>query len=97
MDCHPLPPAERQPLAQVTNEDVPGIGLAAAAQPLTHAQEDQARVSLLKEIKLSDDWRVHAWILSHCFGTVFPEPHPGHKRALRRAKFDGYRFRVASV
>jgi hypothetical protein len=33
---------------------------------LTHVQEGQARVSLLKEIKLSDDWRAHAWILSHC-------------------------------
>jgi hypothetical protein len=27
----------------------------------------QARVCLLKKIKLSGDWRAHAWILSHCW------------------------------
>jgi hypothetical protein len=40
---------------------------------VTHVQEGQARVSLLKEIKLSDDWRVHAWILSHCWPEQFSE------------------------
>jgi hypothetical protein len=34
---------------------------------LTHVQEGQARVSLLKKIKLSDDWRTHTWILSRCW------------------------------
>jgi len=36
----------------------------------------QARVSLLKKIKLSDDWRAHAWILSHCWPEQFSESHP---------------------
>jgi hypothetical protein len=40
---------------------------------VTPVQEGQARVSLLKEIKLSDDWRVHAWILSHCWPEHFSE------------------------
>jgi hypothetical protein len=46
--------------------------LAAAAQPLTHAG-GRARVSLLKEIKLSDDGRAHAWILSHYWPEQFSE------------------------
>jgi hypothetical protein len=33
----------------------------------------QARVSLLKKIKLSDEWRAHAWILSHCWPEQFSE------------------------
>jgi hypothetical protein len=30
-------------------------------------------VSLLKKIKLSGDWRAHAWILSHCWPEQFSE------------------------
>jgi hypothetical protein len=55
-------------------------------------------VSLLKEIKLFDDWRVHAWILSHCWPEQFSESRilvTG--AALCRAKFDGNSFRVAWV
>jgi hypothetical protein len=55
-----------------------GVGLQLAAprrggSARTHVQEGQARVSLLKEIKLFDDWRVHAWILSHCWPEQFSE------------------------
>jgi hypothetical protein len=33
----------------------------------------QARVSLLKKISLSNDWRAHAWLLSHCWPEEFSE------------------------
>ncbi len=48
--------------------------LAAEAQRLTHAQNGQARVSLLKKINLSSgDWRAHGWILSRCWPEQFSE------------------------
>jgi hypothetical protein len=40
---------------------------------VTTRARGQARVSLLKKIKLSDDWRAHAWILSHCWPEEFSE------------------------
>lgn len=46
---------------------------AVAAQPLDPRARGQARVSLFKKIKLSDDWRAHAWILSHCWPEQFSE------------------------
>jgi hypothetical protein len=33
----------------------------------------QARVSLLEKITLSNDWRAHAWLLSHCWPDEFSE------------------------
>ena len=33
----------------------------------------QACVSLLKKISLSNDWRAHAWLLSHCWPEEFSE------------------------
>jgi hypothetical protein len=42
----------------------------------------QARVSLLKKISLSNDWRAHAWLLSHCWPEEFSESRilqPGQK------------------
>ena len=33
----------------------------------------QARVSLVKKITLSNDWRAHAWLLSHCWPEEFSE------------------------
>jgi hypothetical protein len=33
----------------------------------------QARVSLLEKITLSNDWRAHAWLLSHCWPEEFSE------------------------
>ena len=33
----------------------------------------QARVLLLKKISLSNDWRAHAWLLSHCWPEEFSE------------------------
>ena len=33
----------------------------------------QARVSLLEKIMLSNDWRAHAWLLSHCWPEEFSE------------------------
>jgi hypothetical protein len=33
----------------------------------------QARVSLLKKISLSNDWRAHAWLLSHCWPEEFSQ------------------------
>ena len=33
----------------------------------------QARVSLLKRISLSNDWRAQAWLLSHCWPEEFSE------------------------
>jgi hypothetical protein len=33
----------------------------------------QARVSLLKKIALSNDWRAYAWLLSHCWPEEFSE------------------------
>jgi hypothetical protein len=33
----------------------------------------QARVSLLRKISLSNDWRAHAWLLSHCWPEEFSE------------------------
>ncbi len=33
----------------------------------------QARVSLLRKIALSNDWRAHAWLLSHCWPEEFSE------------------------
>jgi hypothetical protein len=41
----------------------------------------QARVSLLKKITLSNDWRAHAWLLSHCWPEEFSE-----SRILQRAQ-----------
>ena len=38
---------------------------------------EQARVSLLQKIKLSDDWRAHGLDFERLLaGTVFREPHP---------------------
>lgn len=42
----------------------------------------QARVSLLAKIALSNDWRAHAWLLSHCWPEEFSESRilqPGQK------------------
>jgi hypothetical protein len=56
------------------------------------------RVSLLREIKLSDGWLAHAWILGHCWPEQFSESRILIKgAALCRAKFDGNNFRVALV
>jgi hypothetical protein len=56
------------------------------------------RVSLLKKIKLADDWRAHVWLLSHSWPEQFPESRILIKgAALCRAKFDGNNFRVAWV
>jgi hypothetical protein len=42
----------------------------------------QVRASLLKKIKLSDDWRAHAWIFEPLLaGIVFQEPHPATSAA----------------
>jgi hypothetical protein len=39
----------------------------------TRRARGQARVSLLKKISLSNDWRAHAWLLSHCWPEEFSE------------------------
>jgi hypothetical protein len=47
----------------------------------------QARVSLLEKITLSNDWRAHAWLLSHCWPEEFSESRilqPGQKIAAAR-------------
>jgi hypothetical protein len=51
------------------------LRLAIAAPELRAGDEagSLARVSLLKKIKLFDDWRDHAWILSHCWPEQFSE------------------------
>jgi hypothetical protein len=51
---------------------------------LTHVQEGQARVSLLKEIKLSDDCRAHALILGTTGQNGFPTAAPCNQRSRPR-------------
>jgi hypothetical protein len=48
-------------------------GLGAAPQPTEPRASRQTRVSLLKKIKVSDDWRAHAWFLSYCWRKHFSE------------------------
>jgi hypothetical protein len=33
----------------------------------------QARATLIEKIRLSNDWRAHAWLLSHCWPQEFSE------------------------
>jgi hypothetical protein len=63
MGCYSLPAAKGQSLAQITTQDVPSSALVSeAAQPLIYAQEAKPARIPLQKIKLSDDWRAHAWI-----------------------------------
>jgi hypothetical protein len=39
----------------------------------TRRARGQARVSLFRKITLSNDWRAHAWLLSHCWPEEFSE------------------------
>ena len=39
----------------------------------TRRARGQARVSLLRKIALLNDWRAHAWLLSHCWPEEFSE------------------------
>jgi len=48
----------------------------------TRRARGQARVSLLRKIALLNDWRAHAWLLSHCWPEEFSESRilqPGQK------------------
>jgi len=49
------------------------MACAAAVSATDPRARSQARVSLLQKIKLSDDWRAYAWILSHCWPEQFSE------------------------
>jgi hypothetical protein len=58
----------------------------------------QARVSLLEKITLSNDWRAHAWLLSHCWPEEFSESRilqPGRRptRAQKHSKTESSKSR----